>query len=81
MVDPKTTGRAAVHSFRRGVAARVVDLLQDKDPGLLDTFVDVGVISRDFAQDTDGSNRVRTDAPRSPWSNASWNARSSAGRR
>lgn len=41
----------------------MVALLQDKDPNLLDSLVDVGVISRDFAADTDGSERVRTDAP------------------
>ena len=63
MADPKSTGRAAVHSFRRGVAARMIDLLQDKDPALLDSLVEVGVVSRDFAEQPDADAPMRNAPP------------------
>lgn len=63
MADPKSAGRAAVHSFRRGVAARMIDLLHDKDPELLDSLVEVGVVSRDFAEAPDADAPVRNAPP------------------
>lgn len=62
MADPKAAGRAAVYQFRRGVASRVVATLRDKDPGLLDMFVETGVVSRDFAEAPDGTASVRGGA-------------------
>ncbi len=44
--DPKTTGRAAVHSFRRGVAARMVELLNDRDPEFLNGLTEAIPVAR-----------------------------------
>lgn len=63
MPDPKAAGRAAVHGFRRGVAKRMVAVLRDKDPDLLDTFVDSGVVSRDFVEEPDGDATFRNAPP------------------
>lgn len=63
MTDPKATGRAAVHSFRRGVAQRMVEMLRAKDPNLLDTFVDSGVVSRDFVEEPDAGAPFRSAPP------------------
>lgn len=63
MADPKAAGRAAVHSFRRGVAQRVVEVLREKDPGLLDTFVDAGVVSRDFVDEPEAGAPFRKAPP------------------
>lgn len=63
MSDPKAAGRKAVHSFRRGVASRMVDLLRDRDPDFLDGLVEVGVVSRDFAEAPDADAPVRSAPP------------------
>lgn len=63
MDNPKATGRAAVHSFRRGVAQRVVEVLRSKDPTLLDNLVEVGVVSRDFAEEPRADAPLKTAPP------------------
>jgi class 3 adenylate cyclase len=61
--DAKTAGRAAVHGFRRGVAQRMVELLRDRDPDFLNGLVEVGVVSRDFAEEPDTRGPVRNAPP------------------
>lgn len=63
MPDPKATGRAAVHNFRRGVAQRMVEMLRDRDPEFLDGLVEVGVVSRGFADEPDTGAPVRGAEP------------------
>ncbi|MEY2419271.1 MAG: adenylate cyclase [Actinomycetota bacterium] len=63
MASPKATGRAAVHSFRRGVAKRIVETLRDRDPEVLDSFTDAGIVSRDFVDEPDAGGPVRTAPP------------------
>ncbi len=63
MDSPKATGRAAVHSFRRGAAKRLIAALRDKDPALLETFVDSGVVSRDFVDEPDSDADFRNAPP------------------
>lgn len=65
MPDPKgakATGRAAVQSFRRGVAVRMVEMLRDRDPEFLNGLAEVGVVSRDFV-DEPGTNAPVRKAP------------------
>ena len=59
----KSAGRAAVHGFRRGVAQRVVEILRDKDPDVLNGLVEVGVVSRDFVDEPDANAPVRNAPP------------------
>ncbi len=59
MADAKSAGRRAVHSFRRGVAQRIVETLREKDPEALDTLVEVGVVTRDFAEEPEMGAPVR----------------------
>jgi adenylate cyclase len=63
VADPKAAGRAAVHSFRRGVAQRIVETLRDRDPDLLDNLVEVGWVNRDFAEQPDAGAPVRSAPP------------------
>jgi adenylate cyclase len=61
MPGPKATGRAAVHSFRRGVARKVVDMLRERD--LLDGFMDSGLVSRDFVENPDAGTPMSDTPP------------------
>jgi adenylate cyclase len=63
MANPKAAGRAAVHSFRRGVAKKIVETLRDQNPEMLDGFMDAGLVSRDFVEDPDGGVPVRNALP------------------
>jgi adenylate cyclase len=63
VADPKATGRAAVKSFRRGVANKIVQSLQKNDPDMLDGLMDAGVVSRDFVEDPDAGAPVRSAPP------------------
>lgn len=63
MADPKATGRAAVHNFRRGVAVRMVELLKERDPEFLNGLTEVGVVSRDFVEEPDANAPVRNAPP------------------
>ena len=63
MVSPKATGRAAVHSFRRGVAKKIVETLRERDPDVLDSFTDAGIVSREFVDEPDAGGPVRTAPP------------------
>jgi adenylate cyclase len=58
--DPKATGRAAVHSFRRGALKTVIEMLRDRDPDALASLTDSGLLSRDFVDDPDGGGPLRT---------------------
>jgi adenylate cyclase len=61
MASPKATGRAAVHSFRRGVARKVVDALRERD--MLDGFMDAGLVSRDFVENPEAGTPVSDTPP------------------
>lgn len=61
MANPKATGRAAVHSFRRGVARKVVDMLRERD--MLDGFMDSGLVSRDFVENPDAGTPMSDTPP------------------
>jgi len=61
MPSPKATGRAAVHSFRRGVARKVVDMLRERD--MLDGFMDAGLVSREFVENPHGDTPFSDTAP------------------
>ena len=63
MADPKSAGRAAVHGFRRGVAQRMVEYFQDRDPEFLNGLVEVGVVSRDFVEEPDAEGPMRNAPP------------------
>ncbi len=52
-----------MHSFRRGVAQRMVELLQDRDPDFLSGLVEVGVVSREFVEEPNANSPVRNAAP------------------
>jgi adenylate cyclase len=58
---PREAGRKAVESFRRGVASKVVGLLRQRDPELLSSLTEVGVVSRDWVEGGEGP--VTTSAP------------------
>lgn len=57
----KEAGRKAVENFRRGVASRVVGLLRQRDPELLSSLTEVGVVNRDWVEGGEGP--VSTSAP------------------
>ena len=57
----KEAGRKAVEGFRRGVASKVVGLLRQRDPELLSSLTEVGVVSRDWVEGGEGP--VTTSAP------------------
>lgn len=57
----RNTGRKAVHSFKRTLAQRVIDLLDQRDPALLSGLVEVGIVSRDFRDQ--GQGPVLTNTP------------------
>jgi adenylate cyclase len=60
VADPKATGRAAVHSFRRGVARKLVDTLRERDPDMLDSLMDTGIVNREFVDDPDAGGPIRS---------------------
>ncbi|MEY2475585.1 MAG: adenylate cyclase [Actinomycetota bacterium] len=57
----KEAGRKAVEGFRRGIASKVVGLLRQRDPELLSSLTEVGVVSRDWVEGGEGP--VTTSAP------------------
>jgi adenylate cyclase len=57
----RDTGRKAVHTFKRGFAQRVVDLLDARDPALMSSLVEVGIVSRDFRDQ--GAGPLLTNTP------------------
>ena len=57
----REAGRKAVEGFRRGVAAKVVGVLRQRDPELLSSLTEVGVVSRDWVEGGEGP--VTTSAP------------------
>ena len=57
----KEAGRKAVESFRRGIASKVVGVLRQRDPELLSSLTEVGVVSRDWVEGGEGP--VTTSAP------------------
>jgi adenylate cyclase len=57
----RETGRQAVHGLKRGLAQRVIDLLDNRDPALLSSLVEVGIVSRDFRDA--GKGPVLTNTP------------------
>lgn len=60
-VPPREAGRKAVESVRRGIASKVVGLLRQRDPALLASLTEVGVVNRDWVEGGDGP--VSTSAP------------------
>jgi adenylate cyclase len=50
----KQAGQQAVASFRRSIASRVVDLLKSRDPELLASLTEVGVVNRAYVEDGEG---------------------------
>jgi adenylate cyclase len=60
-VPVREAGRRAVESVRRGIASRVVGILRQRDPELLASLTEVGVVSRDWVEGGDGP--VTTSAP------------------
>jgi adenylate cyclase len=50
----RDTGREAVRSFKRGLAQRVIDLLDQRDPALVSGLVEVGIVNRDFRDQGEG---------------------------
>ncbi|MDQ1372954.1 MAG: adenylate cyclase [Actinomycetota bacterium] len=59
--SPREAGRRAVDSVRRGIATRVVGILRQRDPELLASLTEVGVVSRDWVEGGDGP--VSVSAP------------------
>jgi adenylate cyclase len=59
--SPRVAGKRAVESMRRGLASRVVGILRQRDPELLASLTEVGVVSRDWVEGGDGP--VSTSAP------------------
>ena len=57
----RDTGRKAVRTFKRTLAQRVVDLLDQRDPALMSGLVEVGIVSRDFRDQ--GQGPVLTNTP------------------
>lgn len=60
--SPRDAGKRAVDSVRRGIASRVVGLLRQRDPELLASLTEVGVVDRDWVEGGDGP--ISTSAPR-----------------
>ena len=50
----RDTGRKAVRSLKRGFAQRVIDLLDQRDPALVSSLVEIGVVNRDFRDQGEG---------------------------
>ena len=57
----REAGRRAVESVRRGIASRVVGLLRQRDPELLASLTEVGVVSREWVEGGEGP--MSTSAP------------------
>jgi adenylate cyclase len=57
----REAGRKAVEGFRRGLASKVVGVLRQRDPELLSSLTEVGVVSRDWVEGGEGP--VTTSAP------------------
>jgi adenylate cyclase len=50
----KEAGRKAIESFRRSIASRVVDILKSRDPDLLASLTEVGVVNRAYVEGGEG---------------------------
>ena len=50
----KETGRRVVANIRRSVAQKVVDALRQRDPDLLESMVEVGVVRREWVEEGEG---------------------------
>jgi adenylate cyclase len=64
MATPKEVrdaGRSAVQGFRRSLAQRAVDALENHDPELLDSLVEVGVVRKEWVEE--GTGPMSTSAP------------------
>ena len=59
--EARDAGRSAVQGFRRSLAQRAVDALENHDPELLDSLVEVGVVRREWVED--GKGPMSTSAP------------------
>jgi adenylate cyclase len=57
----RDTGREAVRGFKRSIAQRVIDLLDQRDPALVSSLVEVGIVNRDFRDAGEGP--LLTDTP------------------
>src|SRR3954468_550772 len=57
----RDAGKGAVQSFRRSLAQRAVDALENHDPELLDSLVEVGVVRREWVEE--GTGPMSTSAP------------------
>lgn len=57
----KETGRRVVASLRRSVAEKVVDALRSRDPELLESMVEIGVVRREWVEE--GAGPMATAAP------------------
>jgi adenylate cyclase len=59
--EARDVGRTAVQGFRRSLVQRAVDALENHDPELLDSLVEVGVVRREWVED--GKGPMSTSAP------------------
>ena len=59
--EVRDTGRQAVRSLKRGFAQRVIDLLDQRDPALVSSLVEIGVVNRDFRDQ--GQGPLLNDTP------------------
>jgi len=59
--EARDAGRSAVQGFRRSLAQRAVDALENHDPELLDSLVEVGVVRLEWVED--GKGPMSTSAP------------------
>ena len=50
-LPPREAGRQAVAALRRKMAVRVVDVLRDRDPELLASLSEIGVVNREWVDD------------------------------
>jgi adenylate cyclase len=53
-LPPREAGRQAVTALRRKMAVRVVDALKERDPELLASLSEIGVVNRGWVEDPDG---------------------------
>jgi adenylate cyclase len=59
--EARDAGRSAVQGFRKSLVQRAVDALENHDPELLDSLVEVGVVRREWVED--GKGPMSTSAP------------------
>jgi len=59
--EARDAGRSAVQGFRRSLVQRAVDALENHDPELLDSLVEVGVVRREWVEH--GKGPMSTSAP------------------